>query len=226
MRRPVTTLFMLVSADGKITPGAADSLDFDKDFPHIAGVREGLQQYYDIEQTTDLWSLNSGRVQAKIGVNEKEMPSKTPVSFVLLDNRHLTEQGVRYLCARSQQFVLVTSNRDHPAFQVAEEKLYIIQQEKLDLAGMLEQLGQEFGCQRITIQTGGTLNGMFLREKLLDYVDLVVAPVLVGGKDTATVIDGESLTASSQLSGLGVLELESVQRLEGSYVRLRYRVVS
>ena len=94
------------------------------------------------------------------------------------------------------------------------------------MAGMLEQLGQEFGCQRITIQTGGTLNGMFLREKLLDYVDLVVAPVLVGGKDTATVIDGESLTASSQLSGLGVLELESVQRLEGSYVRLRYRVVS
>ena len=154
------------------------------------------------------------------------MPSKTPVSFVLLDNRHLTEQGVRYLCARSQQFVLVTSNRDHPAFQVAEGNLHIIQQEKLDLAGMLEQLGQEFGCQRITIQTGGTLNGMFLREKLLDYVDLVVAPVLVGGKDTATVIDGESLTASSQLSGLGVLELESVQRLEGSYVRLRYRVVS
>ncbi len=40
------------------------------------------------------------------------------------------------------------------------------------------------------------------------------------------MIDGESLTASSQLSGLGVLELESVQRLEGSYVRLRYRVVS
>ena len=133
---------------------------------------------------------------------------------------------MRYLCARSQQFVLVTSNRDHPAFQVAEGNLHIIQQEKLDLAGMLEQLGQEFGCQRITIQTGGTLNGMFLREKLLDYVDLVVAPVLVGGKDTATVIDGESLTASSQLSGLGVLELESVQRLEGSYVRLRYRVVS
>ena len=74
MTRPITTLFMLMSVDGKISTGATDDLDFDKDLPHIPGVKEGLQQYYDIEQTTDLWSLNSGRVQAKMGVNEKELP--------------------------------------------------------------------------------------------------------------------------------------------------------
>lgn len=84
MNRPITTLFMLMSVDGKISPGATDELDFDKDFPHIDGIKEGLQQYYDIEQTTDLWSLNSGRVQAKMGVNKHNMPSKTPVSFVFI----------------------------------------------------------------------------------------------------------------------------------------------
>lgn len=226
MVRPVTTLFMLMSVDGKITPGATDNLDFDKDFPHIAGVKEGLQQYYDIEQTTDLWSLNSGRVQEKMGVNEKELPTKTPVSFVLIDNHHLTEQGVRYFCARSKEFVLVTSSKKHPAYQVKEKNLHIIYQDTLDLADMLQQLKERFGCKRITIQTGGTLNGMFLREKLFDYVDLVVAPVLVGGKATTTLIDGEAIVTPDQLSQLGVLELESVQPLEGSYIRLRYRVVS
>jgi hypothetical protein len=35
---------MLMSVDGKITDGATDNLDFDQDFPEIAGVREGLQQ--------------------------------------------------------------------------------------------------------------------------------------------------------------------------------------
>ena len=59
------------------------------------GVREGLHQYYEIEQTTDLWSLNSGRVQAKLGVNTKEMPDKTPVSFVIIDNDHF-EQKMAY----------------------------------------------------------------------------------------------------------------------------------
>ena len=52
MNRPVTTLFMLMSVDGKISTGAADDLDVDKDFPQIAGGSEGLQQYYEIERTT------------------------------------------------------------------------------------------------------------------------------------------------------------------------------
>lgn len=224
--RPITTLFMLMSVDGKISTGETDELDFDKDLPGIVGVREGLQQYYDIEQTTDLWSLNSGRVQAKIGVNEGKMPPKTPVSFVLIDNSHLTVQGVQYFCARSKEFVLVTSNRSHPAFAVREENLHILYQPEWDPAGMLETLKREYGCERITIQTGGTLNGLFLREKLLDYVDIVVAPILVGGKNTATLIDGDSLRAASQLPELGVLELESVTPLNHSYLRLRYRVVS
>ena len=92
MDRPVTTLFMLMSVDGKISTGATDNLDLDRDLPKIAGVQEGLHQYYEIEQTTDLWSLNSGRVQEKLGVNSKEMPNKLPVSFVMIDNHHLTKQ--------------------------------------------------------------------------------------------------------------------------------------
>ena len=184
MDRPVTTLYMLMSVDGKISTGATDDLDVDEDFPQIPGVSEGLHQYYEIEQTTDLWTLNSGRVQAKIGVNTKKIPNRTPVSFVVIDNRHLNENGIRYLCALS-----------------------------------------EYGCERITIQTGGTLNGLFLREKLFDYVDVVVAPVLIGGKDTSTLIDGKSLLSQKELSSLGVLKLQECEVLENSYLRLRYEVI-
>lgn len=225
MDRPITTLFMLMSVDGKISTGATDDLDVDKDFPKIAGVQEGLHQYYEIEQTTDLWSLNSGRVQEKMGVNTKEMPNKSPVSFVMIDNKHLTEHGVRYFCALSKEFVLVTSNADHPAFQVKEDNLHIIYQSELSLADVLAELKLEYGCQRLTIQSGGTLNGLFLREKLFDYIDIVVAPVLVGGKDTSTLIDGKSLLSESELSQLGVLKLQECVVLENSYLRLRYEVI-
>ena len=226
MNRPITTLFMLMSVDGKISTGATDALDFDRDIPHIAGACEGLQQYYDIEQTTDLWSLNSGRVQAKIGVNEKSCPEKTSVSFVIIDNSHLNESGVRYFCALSKRFVLATSNPRHPAFGVSESNLHVILQEKTDPAGLLRELKEKHGCDRLTIQTGGTLNSLFLREKLIDYVDIVVAPLLVGGRDTPTLIDGDSLTVPEELSMLGVLSLESAQPLQHSYVRLRYKVRS
>ena len=226
MKRPITTLFMLMSVDGKISTGATDAFDVDKDFPKIMGVQEGLYQYYEIEQSTDLWSLNSGRVQEKMGVNTKEMPSKLPVSFVLIDNHHLTEHGIRYFCALSKDFVLITSNADLPAFQVKEDNLHIIYQRELSLTEALEKLKSDYDCQRITIQSGGTLNGLFLREKLFDYIDIVVAPVLIGGKDTSTLIDGKSLRFEDELSQLGVLKLLECAVLEDSYLRLRYQVIS
>ena len=94
--RPETTLFMIESLDGKITTGDNDELDVDKDFKKIAGVKEGLPQYYELEQQTDLYSLNSGRVMAKIGVNERtKEPEKIDISFVIIDTKpHLNEKGV------------------------------------------------------------------------------------------------------------------------------------
>lgn len=225
MDRPITTLFMLMSVDGKISTGATDDLDVDKDFPKIKGVNEGLHQYYEIEQTTDLWSFNSGRVQEKMGVNKKKIPRKTPVSFVVIDNKHLNENGIRYFCALSKEFVLITTNTRHPAFNVEDENLHIIYQNELSLKDALIKLKSEYCCERITIQTGGTLNNLFLREKLFDYVDIIIAPVLIGGKDTSTLIDGKSLTEECELSKLGVVKLQECVVLENSYLRLRYEVI-
>lgn len=225
MNRAITTLFMLMSVDGKISSGASDELDVDKDFPEISGVKEGLHQYYEIEQTTDLWSFNTGRVQKKMGVNEKAYPAKSPVSFVLLDNHHVTEHGVRYVCEWAKEFVLLTQNPMHPAYSVKKENLHIIRQDSLDLTEALRILKEVYGCMQLTIQSGGTLNGMFLRNKLIDYVDIVVAPILVGGKSTATLIDGASITSRNDLALLGPLQLSACDVLENSYIRLRYRVI-
>ena len=68
MDRPIATLFMLMSVDGKISTGSTDELDVDRDFPKIPGVREGLHQYYEIEQTTDLWSFNTERAKRSVTV--------------------------------------------------------------------------------------------------------------------------------------------------------------
>lgn len=225
MRRPITTLFLLTSVDGKISTGASDELDFDRDLPLIAGVGEGLRQYYEIEQTTDLWSLNSGRVMAKIGANVRELPEKSPVSFVIIDNSHLTEHGVRFMCAWAKEFVLITTNSSHPAFTVQADNLHIILQKELSLSTALETLYADFSCDRITVQSGGTLNSLLLREGLLDFVDIVLAPVLVGGKDTSSLIDGKSFVTKEELSRLGVLKLKACIPLENSYLRLQYEIM-
>ena len=177
MKRPITTLFMLESLDGKISTGNSDNLDADKDFCRIDGVKEGLHQYYEIESTTDYYSLNTGRVMAKIGVNDKkEYREKVDVRFIIIDNKpHLNENGIDYLCHWVEKLILVTTNKDHIAFKMQDEydNLDILYYDNLDLTKLLEDVYSKYNAERLTIQSGGTLNGMFVRNKLEDsYIQL------------------------------------------------------
>lgn len=49
LNRPYATLFLVCSVDGKISSGDTDELDVDRDWNRIEGVKEGLHQYYELE---------------------------------------------------------------------------------------------------------------------------------------------------------------------------------
>ena len=229
MERPITTLFMLESLDGKINSGNSDNLDADKDWCQIEGVKEGLHQYYEIEATTDYYSLNTGRVMAKIGINDrKEYHEKVDISFIIIDNKpHLNEHGIDYLCNWVEKLILVTTNKNHIAFSLKEkyENLDILYYEVLDLKTLLTDMKQKYNSEKITIQSGGNLNGKFLREDLIDYVNVVIAPLLVGGRDTSTLIDGDAISTVNELNKLKALQLIECNKLEDSYIQLKYKII-
>ena len=229
-KRTYNTLFLIESLDGKISPGDTDQLDIDKDWPTIPGVKEGLHQYYELEQKTDLVSFNTGRVMEKVGVNShRKTPEKGSVSFVIVDNKpHLDETGVSYLCQKSKKIYLVTTNKNHPAYKLENDSdnLSIIKyDQQIDFQDLFERLSKE-GIERVTVQSGGTLNATLVRSGLIDEVLIVVAPLLVGGKDTSTLMDGESLHKTSELQNLKPLKLLESNTLDDSYVALRYKVLN
>ena len=229
MERPITTLFMLESLDGKINSGNSDNLDADKDWCQIKGVKEGLHQYYEIEATTDYYSLNTGRVMAKIGINDrKEYHEKVDISFIIIDSKpHLNEHGIDYLCNWVEKLILVTTNKNHIAFSLKEkyENLDILYYEVLDLKTLLTDMKQKYNAEKITIQSGGNLNGKFLREDLINYVNIVIAPLLVGGRDTSTLIDGDAISTVNELNKLKALQLIECNKLEDSYIQLKYKII-
>lgn len=223
--RTTNTLFMLSSVDGKINSGSTDDLDVDTDWAKIDGVKEGLQQYYDIEQTTDLFSFNTGRVLSKIGINEKtNAPQKSPVTFIIVDNeQHLQETGTKYLTTWLKKLIIATTNKDYNTF--GQDIDVIFYDNEIDFDDLFARIKSDYDAENVTVQSGGTMNGVLLRAKLIDYVNIVFAPVLVGGKNTPTLIDGKSLTKKDELGQLGILELLECKKLENSYVHLRYKVV-
>ena len=82
------------------------------------------------------------------------------------------------------------------------------------------------GISELTVQSGGTLNATLVRSGLIHYVSVVVAPVLVGGRSTPTLIDGEPPKSDNDLELLRPLQLLSARPLDGSYLHLRYAVKS
>lgn len=228
--RPETTLFMIESLDGKISTGDTDEMDIDKDFPNIDGVKEGLHQYYELEQSTDFYSLNSGKVQAKIGVNDKKgIVEKVPVNFLIIDNKpHLNIEGINYFLKRGQKLFLITTNKNHPVFENKDNEnvIVIFYEEEVDFIDLFKRLKSEYGVDRVTIQTGGSLNSVLLRKGLVDHVSVVIAPVLIGGKDTPTLVDGESLHNTEELQKVRALKLVKCNVLDNSYIHLYYDVIN
>jgi 2,5-diamino-6-(ribosylamino)-4(3H)-pyrimidinone 5'-phosphate reductase len=229
VNKPETTLFMLMSLDGKISTGDTDTLDIDQDYKNIQDLKNGLQQYYDLEMQTDLFSLNTGRVFAKIGFNKKtDEPKKIPVSFVVIDNKpHLKTSGLKYLAKKSSKLFIVTTNLLHPVFNL--KKKYsnieiILYEQNIDFKDLFAKLYNNYGVYKLTIQSGGTLNSVLVREGLVDRILVVVAPALIGGKNTSTLIDGESLHKKDDLMKVKTLKLIQAKLLYDSYILLEYKV--
>ena len=63
--------------------------------------------------------------------------------------------------------------------------------ERINFTHLFDRLKHDFGATHMTIQSGGNLNATLVREGLVDRIVLVIAPALIGGKDTPTLMDGE-----------------------------------
>lgn len=226
--RPITTLFMLMSVDGKISTGDTDERDFDQDLKTIPGVMEGLPQYYELEKQTDFVSFNTGRVMAKIGVNErKDEPVKINCRFVIVDNHpHLTEAGVQYLSKWVKTLYLVTMNPNHPAKRSNADNLVVLEYPKIDFRALFQELKEKHGVDRMTIQSGGTINAELVRAGLIDQLSIVVAPCLIGGKETLSLIGGEALKTQEDLQNIKALRLMAATPLKKEYLHLQYDVIN
>jgi len=134
---------------------------------------------------------------------------------------------VRYFLERGRSLIIATTNKHHPAFKNKSDNLKVLfYKRKIDFHDFLARLKSEFKINRLTIQTGGTLNTVLLREGLIDYVSIVVAPALIGGRNTASLLDGDSLHTALELKHIRALKFTRCKVLKNSYLHLEYKVIN
>jgi 2,5-diamino-6-(ribosylamino)-4(3H)-pyrimidinone 5'-phosphate reductase len=91
----------------------------------------------------------------------------------------------------------------------------------IDLKLLMQRL-RERDVRTLILEGGGTLNWSMLKEGLVDEIRVAVAPVIVGGKDAITLVEGEGVSTVSD--GVG-LRLERIEQY-GEDLVLTYRVLT
>ncbi|MCT4396691.1 dihydrofolate reductase family protein [Periweissella beninensis] len=222
--RPYTTLFLLSSLDGKISSGNSSTFNARKEWYQIPEIAIGLQQFVDIKQTVDAWLFTTAKSLLSFNVNHLSYtPERTESSIAIIDNhQRLTRHGRKILANYYRRVVIFT---EHPNYPEDTDNVTIIYQAALTLGKILAILQNTFSITNITIEAGGSINAALLKAHLIDRISIVLAPLIVGGQDTPTIADGESLTDLADIQTLIPLRLEGIHQLDNSFLQINYSVI-
>jgi 2,5-diamino-6-(ribosylamino)-4(3H)-pyrimidinone 5'-phosphate reductase len=115
----------------------------------------------------------------------------------------------------------VTPKRHLEYLDEAGVESLMIGDDRVDLHGALECLSHRYGTKTVRVDSGGTLNGVLLRNGLVDEVSVLISPYLVGGVTPNTLFRAADLTDVADVIGLQLIGLE---QLRDEVVWLRYSV--
>ncbi len=113
---------------------------------------------------------------------------------VVADSRGRTPAAARVLRG-SGRTLIATSDRSHPVWRVAMEaagaEVLVLPRrgDSLDLEALLQALGQR-DVLSLLVEGGGVIIGALFDRSLVDKVDAIIAPMIIGASDAPAAVAG------------------------------------
>ena len=101
-------------------------------------------------------------------------------------------------------------------------KYMVIGYNKVNLGIALEELNTQFGVRSLRVDSGGTLNGILLRDDLVDEVGVLLNPLMIGGISPNSIYTAPDLKTSEEVIDLKLIKME---QLKNETIFLQYRVM-
>ncbi|MGC9517098.1 MAG: RibD family protein [Methanomicrobiales archaeon] len=102
-----------------------------------------------------------------------------------------------------------------------EVEYLIVGKDRINFKKALEELNDNFGIEIVRVDSGGTLNGILLRQGLVDEIRLLINPSLVGGISPSSIFQASDLKSVENVIELKLIEME---KMENDIVHLRYLI--
>lgn len=206
-RRPLVTLKLAQSLDGKIATRTGDSKWISS--LKSRGIVQGLRKEHDAV----LVGINTVlRDDPLLSVrNSKRQPCK-----VVVDSRLKTPLKARLLSRLSPGKVIIAttkySSRSREA-ALRKKGADIIRIDgsigKVNLSPLMNRLIQK-GIGSVLVEGGGDIAASFLEKRLVDRLYLFIAPVIIGGRAAKSAVGGIGAARVKQAIGFKDVKINSV----------------
>ncbi|MCF6408291.1 bifunctional diaminohydroxyphosphoribosylaminopyrimidine deaminase/5-amino-6-(5-phosphoribosylamino)uracil reductase RibD [Pseudalkalibacillus salsuginis] len=137
---------------------------------------------------------------------------KNPIRLVMDTHLRIPKQS-KVLNDRESPTWIITGNQvsgtEIQAFQNDHVRILKMPEEKISIHALLERLAQE-RITSIFIEGGGTIHASFIKEKAFQQIVTYLAPMLIGGQSSPSLIGGEGIERISDAMELEMISYEKI----------------
>jgi riboflavin-specific deaminase-like protein len=205
MARPFVCINMAATADGKITSSA-------RDYPSFTSAADRSRM--------DLLRAEADAILVGAATLRADDP---PLHVRGLEAQHLREQlgkpagllrvlvtasgrldgSSRFFDAEGAQAGRIIATPEAAAARAAaiasgRAEIWSFDGARVDLVELLRRLAER-GVERLLVEGGGELNWGFVRAGLVDELYVTIAPVLLGGREAPTLLEGDGLSMDERV---------------------------
>ena len=169
-----------------------------------------------IRRDVKLKKIGIGDIKKNDTTTIESKKSKNPIR-VIIDSKARIPLNSRVVKTANQVETIIAVTKDASESKLNElstQGIKIIQidknqktKEKVDLKKLLKVLENE-GISTILVEGGGEINWSFIENNVFDEIIITIAPIIIGGKNATTLVDGEGYNIISRCPKLILTKIQ------------------
>ena len=215
--KPYVILNAAMTLDGKIATKTGNS--------EISG-KEDLIRVHQLRKEMDAIIVGINTLLAddpRLTVHKIDAESEDNPIRIVVDSKARTPLNFRILNNEAPTIIAVTENADPQKVKELEKKARVLKcgEDRVDLKSLMKELSR-MGIKTLMLEGGSTLNYSMLENGLVDEVRVCIAPMIAGGVQAKTLVDGEGIEQMSDAVKLKLIKSYSL----GPDLIIEYKVIN
>lgn len=212
--RPHVILVAAMTLDGKIASKSGDS--------RISSV-DDLRELHRLRSCADAVMIGIGtELNDNPSLTVRNVKGRSPTRIVV-DSSARIPPNSKILSNGGPPIIIATSKKAPKArlqeLREAGAEVICCGATKVDLKTLLRRLRRK-GIERLLLEGGGNLNWSMLTNGLVDAMEVTVAPLILGGREATTLVEGPGIANTEQAIKLDLTKWTR----KGNEIVLNYKV--